>query len=508
MSPQFAADISVGRIPFKSCFAMKLSYLLAVSANRLVGLILLLALSHILSGSEFGSYLIMAINTLLIHTLAGNWLAMAAVQSLATTGQASDQPAILAKILKVGGCMVILQCAFAALMLTLSATTDIGIGVDHILATLSFSLALLAFDVATSAKNALGDDGNYLRFSLIRNVSGAVLSLIFASFTGDAVITLSGQVLGIVLAFAVSAPALQRWRLGVAALQSTALYRRDWLKMLAFGITGTLALGFIVLINSLIRNSALLAYGPEAAGVYGLVTDLLTAPLALLGTSYSLSKMRQLYQLGYVSEAERLKRHRRFFAATGLFTIPYATGGLIFAPALVTLVTPNTMHPLAGEIATYISLQSAFYALIAAAVTLLLTSGNKRLTVVAVTICVLFATCSSLAVIYRTGEYELAIWNLVGIGSALLICFLLVGIKSIPWADFVISMILSIMSAVIILLLQFWIQVENLIFLLPIAIVINCVLIWTFQRESCLELLPILAAKNLMLESEKNEEAT
>ena len=433
---------------------MKFSYLLAVISNRMLTLLCVLALSHILSGGEFGAYAIMAINALLIHTLAGNWLAMSTTQALATDGN-QDHSATFARILKAAAGIVMLECGLAAVVFALNWFTSIAIGLDEIAATLAFAIAMLMFDVATAAKNALGDDRNYMRFNFLRNLGGSIFALVFAWSGGNAAMVLTGQTIGIIAAFVFSISVLGRWKSGFSAWRRTKLQLRQWFQMLAFGMTGTLALGLLILVNSLTRNFVLLVDGPQMAGIYSLMGDLFNAPLVLLGTSYSLSKMRQLYQLAPLEPSKRIAVYRQFVGAIAFLTIPYGVGGYLVAPIIAKYIVPTDMAATAATIAGLAAAQSATLTMVSTCVTILLTAGQKRKTLllVAGTLLPLFAAC--LGGWAMGGGTAFAPATLFGSIAAALASIAILGMSVFPWHKLARIMLASvIMAGVVIVTLR------------------------------------------------------
>lgn len=415
---------------------MKFSYLLAVVSNRIIALFAVLALSHIMDGHVFGSYTLMAINALLIHTLIGNWLAMAATQAIATDADGGlDHSAKFARILKVFACIVIFECLIAALITVFCVITDIGVGFSEIAATLAFALAMLAFDTVTAAKNALGDDANYLRFNLVRNFSGNILALAAAWAGGSAALVLSGQTIGIVLAFAFSASALHRWHSALALLSKTALEARHWIEMLTYGIIGTVALGLLVLVNSLIRNFVLAVDGPQIAGTYSLMSDIFYAPIVLLGTSYSLSKMRQLYQLANAAPADQILAYRQFIGSIGFLTIPYGVGGYLVAPHIAAMIAPTGMKMTAISIAGLCAAQSAVLTLVFTCVTITLTGGKKKktLTLVISTLLCILSACVAGSML--GGHTQFASMTMFASIIAAIISVAIVGPEIFPWSS-------------------------------------------------------------------------
>ncbi len=433
---------------------MKFSYLLAVIANRMLTLLCVLALSHILSGSQFGTYTIMAINALLVHTLAGNWLAMSTTQALATD-HSQDHSATFARILKAAVFIIALECGVAIIVSGLQSFTSIKIGLDQIAATLAFAVAMLVFDVATAAKNALGDDKDYMRFNLLRNVAGSTLALVFAWNGGDAAMVLSGQTIGIIIAFVFSISALRRWKSGFAAWNKTKLQLRQLVQMLAFGMTGTLALGLLILVNSLVRNFVLLTEGAEIAGVYSLTGDLFIAPLVLLGTSYSLSKMRQLYQLPGEELAKQTATYRQFIGAIFFYTIPYGVGGFFIAPIIATYIVSKDMAETATAIAGLMAAQSAILTIVLTCITILLTAGQKRKTVLLVAATQLSMLLACIAGRVMGGGASFALATLFGSLAAAMAAIAIIGIQMFPWHTLArITLASTIMAGVVVLTLS------------------------------------------------------
>lgn len=429
---------------------MKFPYLLAVSSSRIVTLMVMLALSHILAGSEFGRYSVLAINALLVHSLTGNWLAMAATQALATSKKESIE-ATLVKIMKIAVCIMLVQCGLAIFVIILNFVIDTGFGLNEVLAIFSFVLAMLLFDIATAANNALGDDGHYLRFNIFRNVGGGLLSLFFAWLSSNGLVAIAGQTLGIMLAFALSPMALLKWRHVISQFPRTKLQREDWISMSSFGVTGSLALGLLVFVNSLIRNFVFWTHGAKVAGTFSLISDFFYAPLVLLGTSFSLSKMRELYQLHRSPQPERLAHYRQFNGAIGFLVIPYAIGGFWTAPWVASLLVPLELRQVATAIAGISAVQAAVLTIISTVVTILLTAGLKRKVMATATLTIICIAISCVVGSALHTPQQFAAATLVGSFVAAVISMFILGPKAFPWTGYAKTLIASVAMVVVVI---------------------------------------------------------
>jgi O-antigen/teichoic acid export membrane protein len=419
---------------FLWCLYVKIAYLLAVISNRIVSLLALLLLSYILDQTAFGSYALMMINALLLHSLAGSWLSMATTRQLAALG-VKDQTTSKSRAVVAAAYIILFEVALALLLILLHAFTGLGIAFEHVIAVLSLAIGLLLFDVAAAANNALGQDREYLRSNIVRNVGGNLFSLLAALIGAAAPIIIAGQTAGILLALAASKSTWNHWKSAIAQARQSGFRTTYLSEMFLFGIAGTLALGLLVFINGLIRNFVLLTDGAAVSGVFALTSDLFNAPLVLLGTAYSLSKMRELYQSAGLPQPEQIRLHRQFIATICFMTIPYAVGGYFAAPAIANLILPEESLALGRAIAGLSAAQSAALTIVSTSATILLTSGKKRKTVAVVllTLLCLFISCMAA---WSLGGGVYYAWATFG-GSlvACLISIIAIGFESIPWKN-------------------------------------------------------------------------
>jgi O-antigen/teichoic acid export membrane protein len=433
---------------------LKIAYLLAVISNRIISLVALLVLSHILEARAFGSYALMITNALLIHTLVGSWLAMATTRLLAAHGLKGSQ-AQKRQIVIAAGYVIIFECLIAFLIAGVHAATGWDVGYAELLAILSLAIGMLLFDIITAANNAVGDDTDYLRFNMARNVATSLICITAAIAGASIPLVILGHTMGIIIAFATTPRAMRSWREAVTGARRAALQKGQLSDLLIFGVTGTLALGLFVLVNGLIRNFVLATDGAAIAGIYSLISDLFYAPMVLLGTAYSLSKMRELYQSVSAQKAEQLVLHRQFVATICFLIIPYSVGGFLVAPAIAALITPDASAAFAHSIAGQSAAQSGALTMVATCVTILLTSGQKRRTVAVVTATVLCMFIACVAGWALGGELHYASTTLVGSIAACVIAILALGFDAIPWKNlFRIALASAPMWIVVTLLLR------------------------------------------------------
>ncbi len=396
---------------------MRWSYLIAVVANRGIALLGILALSHLMTASEFGIYSLIAVNALMASTLAGTWIATSATRLMATEA-AGRRNFLLGRIGGVVGVMLGLQLALAATaalgLLVFGRAQDVNL----VAATLLWAMATIIYDVTLAAKNGLSADSSYMVVSITRN-TGAMLLCVAAALVGAPVFWVAmGQVAGIALALLSSSKATELVRaalrkapdpLGSGAPSSGISLQ----EMLRFGWTGTLALSLLVLINSIARNAIAHWMGEGAAGTYALVSDLLFAPITLLATSYSLSRMASLYKLADAPAEDRSREHRQFIAVIGWLVIPYGVAGYLAAADLVAIFLPAHMRADAISVAPWSMVQAALISMIFAHTTLMLTAQRKRhVWQVAIAALIAFSVASLVAV--RSGDLLLFAMAMAG----------------------------------------------------------------------------------------------
>lgn len=428
---------------------MKLAYLLTVILNRIVGLLSLLILSHTINGELFGSYSLLYLNALLIQTIFGSWLAMATTWSL-STNTVSNHSFEIYRIKLIASYIITFECVIYIIYVIIMFFLDLKIDFEQATSLLFFVIVTLIFDIFIATKNALGDDAEFLKISLIRNIVGNALATIIGLLGGNASLIMFGQTLGIALCIIISVKTKSLYKL-MFKNQKNKFSIHYFLTMLRFGFTGSLALGTTVLVNNLIRNSVLISNGKADAGVYSLIGDLFIAPLILFGSSYSLSKMRYLYQAQHFDVADKLNAYKQFFATIIFISAPYAVGGFFLAPSITKFIVPSSMQSLAVMIAGPLVIQSAALTVTMTSITLLLTSGRKKRTLFLVSSTLsIFLTAGVLGNIFK--EYGIMAWFMaVASAIALIVSIFAIGLKAIPWKSLMKSTVAaSVMGIVIV----------------------------------------------------------
>lgn len=423
---------------------MNFSYLFAVVANRAVGLIYLLALSYLVSIAEFGNYSLIATNALLAETIFGVWLVTAATRQLALrTGEVHTED--LAFITKIAGWIILAELLLLFLAIGFAYVTTNSDIIPILIFVGLWSIGNLLFDIVLAAQNALGHSSGYLSISLSRIIIGAILSLMLVQFGFGAFGAATGQILGIVIATGTSKAFWTLWRPVIGLLGSTKVSLSAVKDMLQFGFVGALVLGIYILIQGIIRNGILLTLDKSAFGIFALVSDLSFAPITLITTAYSLSKMRKLYQLQRSSSEEVVTEHSLYIATNFFLILPFGAAGFILAPDAVAMFLSEKVVERAVPVASYLVLHSSLLGLLFSHMTLLLTIGQKRKVVLGTFITLVTYALTSVAGYHFGNLVAIAQFSII----AAIISVLITGRLLIPGSIPLKSLIRSTLGAII-----------------------------------------------------------
>ncbi|MEQ1710231.1 MAG: hypothetical protein ABL908_02395 [Hyphomicrobium sp.] len=367
---------------------MGFNYFVAVAANRLMLFVLVLALSYLLDPAQFGVYSLAAANALTVQIVAGSWISSAAYKFLTTEDEQ--------RLRDIGATMLwfVIVAVAAILASFLALYFLLGHSPNHVLfgMTAAWSVMLLFYDVSLASLNARGKSGIYTSISLTRSVMVTILSLalVMAGLgVGGAIL---GQIIGTVLPFLFRRDLL----LSLASLRPRLVSSTRPMAMVLFGFVGAQALGHYMLIHGVARNVVFSELGAASTGAYSLTIDLFYAPLALVGTAYSLAQMRALNQTAADPAKTGLKQkisdHVQFNLA---LVLPYALAGPLLAPDLVAFVAAPAIKAEMMAIAGAATVQASFMLLFAAMTTLLLIFERKA---VLVAVCGLTIAANALAI--------------------------------------------------------------------------------------------------------------
>jgi len=331
---------------------MNYAYLLAMIGNRLVALISVIILSFLLAPAAFGLYMLAATNALLTEIVFGQWIVISANKHISLAGSAPDRTtASTLGAAMAGYAAVMALVALAYLVFPVAQATPALVAI-----VLGWSTALVLYDASLASQNGLGESRAYAILALGKNLGASLLSIALVLMGYGAVGAMLGQIVGTLLPVLLLPSSNRLWRTVRFGLASRPLM----LKMLKFGVGGTLALGLYMLFNATSRNLAGYFLGESEAGYLSLATDLFFGPLALIGSAYSLSIVPSLYVVAAQGDPdERRARISGFIHMNLYLAIPYAVGGALLGADIALAVLPAASQAEIAAISAAVAVQSA-----------------------------------------------------------------------------------------------------------------------------------------------------
>ena len=310
---------------------MNASYVIAVMATRLLGLLLLLVLFHLLPGSEFGSFALINTNAMSIYMVCGAWVIAIGNRTLVTDGNTVDRAMLSAVAFALLGIFTLLLMVGVTLHVV-TAPAD-----SPILLTAGLAAVLTIYEATLASKNALGRAKAYAIIAVSRNVLALVLAVGLVAVGAGVTGAVAGIGISALLAIVAQPDGRRLW--------SDVRYRSKVLAPLkpyiAFGIGGALQLGSYILVNAPLRNLIAIKYGTAAAGIWSVTTDLYFGPLALVANANALSQVRLIYLAASNKETEVMwDRCRALLEFTVVIAALYAVGSIFFATDAARLVAP------------------------------------------------------------------------------------------------------------------------------------------------------------------------
>jgi O-antigen/teichoic acid export membrane protein len=348
---------------------MAIYYFLAMSAARMSTFLALIVFSRLFTPLELGGFVLVSNNALTIEILLGSWVSTSAYRFMASTSDEERRTALS----NLAASVLFTVPAIPAVMLTVTklGLTPLDAGQSWMASILA--ICLLAFDVTLAAKNGLRLASEYARMSIIRNIGSFGLSLL-AILSGFGLTgALLGQIAGIVLSLA-SRTSVALWsevRLSQISITKISDYVR-------YGAVGGLVFGFYMLMHSVSRNIVALATDEASAGAFAVTFDVFFGPLALIGSSFSLTHMAQMNSAGREEGGEKLQSATaNFLDQIVFFLAPYLIGGLILSPDLAKLPFGANLRDVAAALAPYAMVHAVCITLFSAMAVSLL-AGNHR----------------------------------------------------------------------------------------------------------------------------------
>ncbi|MBL8656341.1 MAG: hypothetical protein JNJ92_03160 [Altererythrobacter sp.] len=311
---------------------MKLPYVIAVTATRLLGLAMILILFHLMPGDEFGTFSLINTNAMLVYMALGAWVIAIANRSLVTDSGVVDQAMLSAVGIALLGVVAAVLAVGVAMQLALSLPGN------AILMTVALAAVLIIYEATLASKNALGRANAYAVIAVARNVLALLLAVGLVA-AGEGV---TGAIVGIgagALLAIFAQPLGRRLWAGVRYRPGVFAPLKPYL---LFGIGGALQLGCYILVNAPLRNLIALKFGAAAAGLWSVTTDLYYGPLALIANAYALSQVRLIYLAAAQGDEQTLRaRCRALLEFSAVLAALYVAGSAFFAVDAVSLVVPS-----------------------------------------------------------------------------------------------------------------------------------------------------------------------
>ena len=345
-------------------------YLLGVFANRIISVANVMMLTYLLLPADFGAFSLAITNVLMTQIIAGWWITSAAYKYLTDTDEGRvDQ--YISSIALSGVAMV----PIAMIAVFVVAVEFSGASTAQGLIMSLWVFALIFSDLTLAANNALGMSREYATLAMARNALAVAASLILVLLGMRGLGAMMGQMIGVLVPLFFVTSATRFWLRARPSLASSAMIY----EMAKFGIAGAASLGLYMLTQGFARNVIETKLGIAAAGQFALAIDLFNAPLILVGSAFSLSRMRSLYQLGAEQDVLQSKEEAsHFFEICLLFSMPYALAGAVVAPALALLVIGPNMALGVASIAAAATMQAGMIPILAGLVTIMLVFDQRK----------------------------------------------------------------------------------------------------------------------------------
>jgi O-antigen/teichoic acid export membrane protein len=317
-------------------------YLTSNLAARGSTMINLVALSWLLPADQFGQYGVIVGLSFLVFIVGASWVSTSVAKIFATS-QGLDVDKSWTSIAQAGlvGSIIIALVVIWAFHFSFVSTSE------QALLLLALSLSAFVCEIVLACANGLDRPRIFAFASMLRGTAGMIFSVALVLLGEGLVGALLGLMIGNVFAVAIVAQYLPFKRIHIFS-KPTALIG----EMLSFGVPAASVFGFYFLIHAVNRYAIAHRFGDAQAGVYSFSFDLLFAPLGAVLSSLTYAVLAGFYGAGQFSGSKIFdESNRNFLARTILLVVPYAGGGFILAPHLITVIAPPEMRYEASKIA-------------------------------------------------------------------------------------------------------------------------------------------------------------
>jgi O-antigen/teichoic acid export membrane protein len=346
---------------------MNIYYLFSILVNRMFGVLTVVALSYLLAPGDFGIFVLILTNALLIHILCSSWISSSSLRDISSL-EGADQDARISNALGYAALLSILPLS-AALALFLIDSAKF----QYISTTLILAVAILFYELVLVINNARGRSRNYGAITFARSLLtfGLSLSLVLLGFGLWGAVW--GQIVGTALTVMGGPSFWTMWR-------DVRLRRISWSALppqLRFGLVSAFAFNLYLMGTALCRNVVLLRLGEAEAGYFGLAADIFYAPIALFATGLSLSNVPDLYRSA--GDGSGRSKASDFMAGVLAAAVPYALAGIFVGPAIAPLFLGADVAGHISGIAAHSIVHAACFCVLSTQTTIALTQGRLKI---------------------------------------------------------------------------------------------------------------------------------
>lgn len=382
---------------------MNAFYFLGTIGNRIINFLNIILLTYILDSNDFGVFILCASVVLFSNITIGWWMNSAAYRFISV----SDNNQLSQNLGSLAYSMIFLSgpIALTTFLVTLWIFSDLSLVWPVAAAASAWAVASSGYDLTLAANNAQDRALPYAKLSVLRNALALTCSAGMA-FAGWGVVgALIGQAIGTILALAVIKSATEIW----ARAKLTAVSFSEIPSMFRFGAIGVFTQGLYMLIQAPGRTAMEYSFGPAAAGHYALGLDLFFAPVVLIGSSFSLSRLRSQFQADTSEAATKgVKETAHQVELFSLLFFPYAVIGGLAAGELTRLIVAPSIANGVAEIALPVVILAGIIGLLNSLLTAFLIAEFRRIVIASALFVIIFNTVA--IILLGRGSVFLAAW--------------------------------------------------------------------------------------------------
>lgn len=338
--------------------------------NRIISLFSLILLTYFLSGFEFGTISMIVSNALLLQICLGSWLSSGIGREFSISDR-EIWPTLIATAIVAVIAIAGIASAVAALAVIAGVTP---ISPAAIGATVTLAVVLVCYESVQAAQNARGHASAHAAFATVRNLLvlsfAVVTALVAKSALNVAVAYIAANCISIILIVI-----RYRKQLRIADLR---LARIEFRRLHNFGLEGSLLYGYYIILMAIFRNIVAAFFGVEEAGIWGLVIDLVIAPVTLFSSAMSLTFMPKLYSSSAKnSDVEKLHLSKTYLFIHSCVLLIYGFCAILVLPYLFPLFLKGEGAAFSQEYIVQIVMFAIAVILQQALATIFLTQGRK-----------------------------------------------------------------------------------------------------------------------------------